>query len=329
MPQGVEQERHRAVHGDQFADPDPAVECEPGPVPDHRDQQQPRQDDLDGGDQGPHAGTAHGGPADVLGRAPVAAEEEFLAADAAQDAQARDGVGGQFGGPARLVALFVGAAGRGRQQRQYGEGQYGYADGHHHAQHGLVDHQRHADADGGERRGTEPGDGLDEPADLLQVTGAHGDDLTGGDPPGHGGPQLRRLTGQQLLEAGHRRDPVGDRGAVQHHVTDRHQRTEQQQQSAREQQPGAGTVHDGLHRDTHRDGEGGHPTGVHQAPAQRLGLAAELLPVQPPEQVAPGTDVRDSWIGMRKIANVHDVQSSVRMATFRDRTWPGVEREAR
>ena len=46
---------------DQFADRDPAVECEPGAVPGHADQQQAGQRDLHGGDQRPHPRAVHGG----------------------------------------------------------------------------------------------------------------------------------------------------------------------------------------------------------------------------------------------------------------------------
>lgn len=158
----VEQKGDGAVDRDEVADGEGAVEGEPDAVPDHRDEQQARQQYLDGRDQRPHPGVADGGLAYLLGGAAVAAEEELFAADTAQDAQPGDGVGGQLGGLVGLLALGVGAPGRGRQQWQDGQRDEGYRDGYQDAQFRLVEGQGEGDAHHGQRRSGEPGEDFDE-----------------------------------------------------------------------------------------------------------------------------------------------------------------------
>ncbi|BFO19485.1 hypothetical protein SHKM778_58730 [Streptomyces sp. KM77-8] len=129
MPQRIREHHDRAVDGDQFTDADPALAGEMDAVPDDRDQQDSRQQYLDRGDQGPQARAAHGRVADFLRGAAVAVEEQFLAADAAQYAQSGDGVGGEFGGPAGLVALHVRPPGGAGQQRQHRDRQHRQSQG--------------------------------------------------------------------------------------------------------------------------------------------------------------------------------------------------------
>lgn len=243
-------------------------------MPDDRDNQQARQQDLDAGDEGPHTGAADGGVADLLGGPAVAVEEELLAADAAQDAQARDGVGGQLGGAARLLALEVGTPCRARQQRQHGECEDGDTDGDDDAERGLVDDQADTDQHHGEGRRGEPGDGLDEPADPLDVARGDRDDLTGRHPPRQRRAELGRLARQQLLDARGRGDPVGDRRPVQEGVAQRDGEPAQHQQHAREGEPGAGAVDHGLDGGADAERESGHGGEVQQPPCQRLELSA-------------------------------------------------------
>ncbi len=268
MAQGVGEDHDGAVDGDEFADLDAALAGQVDAVPDHRDQQQSRQQYLDGGDQGPHAGAAHGRVAHFLGGAAVAVEEEFLAADAAQHAQSGDGVGGEFGGTAGLVALDVGPPGGARQQRQDREGQHRQAHQHDDAERRLVDDQGHADQHDGERGRGEAGDGLHEPADLLDVAGGHGHDLAGGDPAGQRRAQQGGLAGQELLDAGRCGDPVGDGGAVQEGVTDRVAGAAEHHETARDGEPGAGVVDHGLDGEADAEGQGGDGGEVQQAPGQ-------------------------------------------------------------
>ncbi len=298
---------HGAVDGDQFADRDPPVEREPGPVRHHHDEQDAGQHDLDRGDQRPHARAVHGRPADLLRGGAVAAEEQLLAADAAQHAQPGDGVGGQLRGPARLLALDVGPAGGAGEERQHRKREDRHADGHHGAQGRRVDDEARADGhqDDGARR--EPGQGLDEPADLLDVAGGDGDDLARGDPPGQDGAELGGLAGQELLHPGGRGDPVGDGGPVQHHVAGRDRRAEEHEQHPGEREPPAVAVHHRLDGEPDAERQPGDAQVVQQPPEQGLHLPTELLTADPDEEPRARTDVGHPGIGVGKISNLHGV----------------------
>ncbi len=276
-------------------------------MPDHRDQQQSGQQHLDRGDQGPHAGAAHGRVAHLLGGGAVAVEEEFLAADAAQHPQPGDGVRGQFGGAAGLLPLDVGPPGGPGQERQYREGQHGQAQDHDDTERRFVDDEGHADQHDGQRGRREAGDGLHEPADLLHVTGGDGHDLPGRDAAGQGRAQQGGLAGQQLLDAGRRGDPVGDGGAVQEGVAQRVARTAQRHEATGDGESGAGAVDDGLDGETDAERQGGDGGEVQQAPGQRLELSTQLVAEKHHRNRGPEACVRHTRVGERKVLDLHDV----------------------
>ncbi len=283
----AQREQHqggRAVDGDELADLDPALAREYRPVPDQRDQQNARQQHLHRRDQRPHPGAAHGGPANLLGGAAVAAEEKFLAADPTQHAQSGDRVRGQLGGLARLVPLLVGAPRGGRQQRQHGQGEHRHGERHQQAEGREVENQADADHHEGGGRGGETGERLDEPADLLHVAGRDGDDLAGRDPPRQRRAQLGGLAGEQLLDAGGGGDPVGHGGPVQHGVAEGEQDAEHHGHAAGQREPPSGAVDDGLDGETHGDREPGDAQLVQQPPAEGLELAAELVAPEPVQE---------------------------------------------
>ncbi|GAA3292051.1 hypothetical protein GCM10020295_10350 [Streptomyces cinereospinus] len=275
MAQRIGEDHDRAVDGDEFTDADPALLGQLHAVPDDGDQQQAGQQHLDRRDQRPHPGAAHGRVPDLLGGAAVAVEEQFLTADAAQYTQPGDGVRGEFGGVARLLALVVGAAGGAGEERQDRHGEDGQADGDDDAEGRLVDDQADADQHDRDGRRREAGHGFHEPADLLDVARGDGHDLAGRDPPGQPGAQLRGLAGQELLDAGGGGDPVGDGGAVQEGVADGVAGARQGHQPAREREPRAGAVDHGLDGEADAERQRGDRHEVHQPPrpARRVGRA--------------------------------------------------------
>ncbi|GAA2813050.1 hypothetical protein GCM10019017_68560 [Streptomyces showdoensis] len=292
-------ERHRPVDGDQFAHRDPPVQCQPRAVHHDREHQQSGQQHLDGRDDRPHPGAVHGGLAHLLGGGPVAAEEQLLAADAAQHAQPGHGVGGQLGGPARLLALHVGPAGGAGEQGQRGEREDRDAQRDDHAEVRLVEHEPDADDDQADGRRGEPGGGLHEPADLLDVAGRHGHDLARRDPPGQQRAEFGGLAGEQLLDPGGGRDPVGHGDPVGHRVAGRDRAAEQGEQPHAQRQPAAVAVHDRLDGEADADRQPGDAQLEQQAPEQALHLPAELLTAEPEEEPAARPDVRDPWVGIR------------------------------
>lgn len=94
---------------------------------------------------------------------------------------------------------------------------------------------------------------------------------------------------------------------MEHGVAERDQYAQSQDQTAGQEEPAAVAVDHGLHGETHRQRGGGDGTDVHQPPGEGLELAAELLSVEPPEEGAARTDVRDSRVGVRKVTKVHAV----------------------
>ena len=83
---------------------------EVGADPGDDDDEDPGQEHLGGVERGLHARQAHPGEADAVGLRGIPGEEGVLAADAAQHAQAGDGVGAERGEQAGLVALGLLAA---------------------------------------------------------------------------------------------------------------------------------------------------------------------------------------------------------------------------
>lgn len=276
-------------------------------VADDRDQQQARHQHLDGADQRPHACAAHGRVPDLLRRAAVAVQEQFLAADAAQHPQAGHGVRGEFGGPSGLLALEVRPLRRPGQQGQDRKGQSGQAHGDHDAEHGLVDDQADTDQQHRDRRGGEAGHGLHEPADLLDVARGDRHDLSGRDAPGQRGAEVRGLVGEQLLDPCGGGDPVGDGGAVQEGVADRGRGAAQGHHPAGEGQSGPGAVDDGLDGEADAERLRGDGDEVQQAPGQGLELAAQLVAAEPPQEAGARAHVRHTRVGIRKVLDLHDV----------------------
>ncbi len=237
-------------------------------------------------------------------------EEEVLTADAAQYAQSGHGVRGEFGGPARLGALVGGPLGGAGQQGQYGQGQHRQAERDDEAERRFVDDESAADQHDGQGRRGEAGDGLHEPADLLDVARGDGDDLTGGDAAGQGRAEQRGPAGEELLDAARGGDPVGDGGAVQEGVAQRVARAAQQHQAAREGEPGAGAVDDGLDGEAHTERQGGDGGEVQEPPGERLELAAKLVAEEPPQQSGARACVGHARVGIRKVLDLHEVPAA-------------------
>ncbi len=307
VPQREKHQRRRAVDRHELTDVDLPVPGQRGSVGDERDQQHARQQHLDRRDQRPHPRAAHGRLADLLRGAPVAAEEQLLAADAAQHAQPGHRVGSQLGGPARLLALDIGAAGGPGEQRQHGEGEQRHGERHEHAERGQIQDEPDADDDQGRGRGGEAGERLDEPADLLHVSGGHRDDLARGDPSGQRRAELGGLAGQQLLDPCGCGDPVGDGGAVKHGVAHRDQHAEHRDHAAGQGQPSAGPVDDRLDGESHGERQPRERALVQQTPGQGLELSADLVAAEPEQEARTRPDIGIAGIRVRKIANLHDV----------------------
>ena len=211
-------------------------------------------------------------PADLLGGRAVAVEEQLLAADAAQHAQPGDGVGGQLGGPARLLALDVGAPRGAGQQRQHGERQHRHADGDHDAERGLVDDQADADDHDGERRRRRTGETASTNQPIFSTSPWTRRPPRRRRPAGSARSPARRPCGPAAAGRGRRRDPVGDRGAVE----EGRPPTWPRRTRAAAPRPAiswAGTVDDRLDGETDGERSGGDTAEVEQAPKTPRGPA--------------------------------------------------------
>ena len=280
----------RAVHGDQLAD----RRCgrrraSRAPYETTRDQQHARQEHLDRRDQRPHPGAADGGLAHLLGgargsgrgRAP---RRRCRAAPAARRPCRRPA---RWPCPpsraGRRRAGWPGGAAAGRPAR----GPVWRRRPGRPAPAGRRPGRRRSATSGEGRRG-EAGQGLDEPADLLDVAGGDGDHFTGGDPPGQRRAQFGGLAGEQLLHPGRGGDPVGDGGPVEHRVADRDERRRAPRSGRR---PARAARRRGRRRPGPRGPRraGGRRCALSASvPRQGLELAAELL--RPSQRRKPGPE---------------------------------------
>ena len=119
-----------------------ALDGEPRPEPGDDDDEDPGQQDLGRVERGLRQRDANARAAHLLGAAPVAGEEDLLAADPAQDAQARDRVGAEGGQPADLLALLA----LPRLQRPDHEREAQHEHGHA-EQHDEPEHERRREQD--------------------------------------------------------------------------------------------------------------------------------------------------------------------------------------
>ncbi|GAA4054817.1 hypothetical protein GCM10022233_28040 [Streptomyces shaanxiensis] len=69
----------------------------------------------------------------------------------------------------------------------------------------------------------------------------------------------------------------------------------------------AGAVDDGLNGDAYAERQGGDGQEVQQSPGQGLQLSVQLVPEEPPQESGTRARVRHTWIGIRKVLNLHDV----------------------
>ena len=104
--QGQQQEGREAVEHHELADVEAALDDQPRAEPRDDDDEQPRQGHLLGIEERVHPSRLDGRLPHLLRRLVETAEEQLFAADAAQHAQARDGVGGELGRAAELLALL-------------------------------------------------------------------------------------------------------------------------------------------------------------------------------------------------------------------------------
>ena len=208
-----------------------------------RTRKQPGQQHAGGLERGlpePRGDTRPPGP---LGLLRVVAAEGLLAADAAQDAQAGDDVGGHGGqlGAARSFDPLPSV--QRPEQGQRSADEHRRREQHEHAQRQRgVEHDRRHDEVGDQlRRG--PRRDLGERPELVGVAGRHAEHLAGRRPPREDVTHLHRLAGDHL------------HGAVQR------------------DQPAA---HDqGVHRDAERDPDHGHQGEQARPSSQGRGRVAE------------------------------------------------------
>ena len=151
----------------------------------------------------------------------VVVEEDVLAPDAAQDAQAGDGVRAQGGQAARGLAL--GRLGRVQRAHERGgeRGQHRHADEHDEAQldRGRQQDERHDDPR--DDRAHEAREDVEGPADAHRVGGHGVDHVAGGDLVGQGGAGGRDVASDELDRAVGRVHPVGDGELVAQRAADR------------------------------------------------------------------------------------------------------------
>ena len=169
-----------AVEGHELAGADASGDRQAGGGPHDDGDEQTRQEHLQAHEHRLRAGHLDSASAQLLGGLAVAAGEDVLAADAAQDAQACDRVGGDGGDLGLRLALNGLALLEGPDDQGDDPGDQGHADDHDEAEaHGYRDHEHGHDREGhgGADERWEP---FEEVADVLRVGGHDRGDLAGG-----------------------------------------------------------------------------------------------------------------------------------------------------
>ena len=203
-----------AVEGDELAGADRALDGEPATEPRDDDDEDAGQEHLGRierrlGERHPDAGAP-----DLFRPPPVAVEEDALAADAAEHAQAGHRVGPDGGEPADLLALLPLAGLQRPDHEREGRDEDGNAE-----QDDEAEERRRRQQHGGDDEVR--GDRTRKPRrDVEGAAGAQGvirdgrDHFAGRQPPADRRPGQRRVVGDDLDHAEARLEPVADRDAV-------------------------------------------------------------------------------------------------------------------
>ena len=169
-----------AVEGDELAGADLPGDRHAGGGPHDDGDEQARQEHLQAHEHRLGAGHFDPASAQLLGGLAVAAGEDVLTADAPQDAQSGDRIGGDGGDLGLRLALDGLAPLEGLDDQGDDPGDQGHADEHDEAEaHGDRDHEHRHDREG-HGRADQRGQALEQVADVLGVGGHDRGDLTGG-----------------------------------------------------------------------------------------------------------------------------------------------------
>ena len=270
--------------------------------PDDHRHEEARQEHLEAHEHGLDPGHLDAPAAQLLGGVPVAAGEDLLAADPPQDAQARDGVGGDGGEGGLGLALDVLAPLEGADQAGGDPGGQGHAhqddepQGHRGTQHEDRHHQE------GEGRPDQLGEAFVEHADGLGVGGHDGGDLPGGDLAGQGGAHVGGMAPHEALDVEGRPHPhVG--GQVHGHGVGDGVEAEQPQEGEAEQPhaPAQPVTDPGVQGQAQEGGDGGLDDGGDgggQGGGQEDAGAAAC---QPGQEVAGGAGGAGGGVGPRGV----------------------------
>ncbi len=213
LEEGLHRPHHEhrvADEGHQLAHAEASLDQLVGAQPDQGDQQHPGQQHADRlRHRLPGAGR-HAEPPDALRLGDVVVAEGPLAADAAQDAQSGDDVGGHRGELAGLGAL--GGLGRVQrtQHRRRGSHQQRRGDHHDPAQRRRGAEHQAADHDEGCERPDGAGQHLEGLAEGVRVRGGDAEHLTRRQSPTQHVSELDGLAGDQFHGAVHRDQPGAD-----------------------------------------------------------------------------------------------------------------------
>ena len=252
---GPDEEGGVAVEGDELARAQPPAQGRRGGGPHDDGGEDHGRPGADGGQQRLGGGDLDAGVAHAGGGLGVAGRVDGLPADAAQDPQAGDDVGGHGGQPALLLALVGHAAVEGLDQGGDEDQDDRNAQQDEQAQPDVHAHHERADDESDDEGGDDVGDEVHEVADGVGVGGDGGHDVAAGHGAGDGAGALAQAVGG-AADAGL---PAAGPGAHGEHLgegaDDGAQQAEPGQgRQARQQAGGQAVGEGGVH---HRAQDGG------------------------------------------------------------------------
>ena len=199
---------------DQLADTEPALDDLPGAEPGQHDEEQTGEQHAVALHRCLPDSGRHAGPPGALGLLGVVAGEGLLAADAPQDAQPGDDVGGHRGQVGVAGALDLLPPLHRAEQRRREQHQHRREDQHHHAERERGGQHEPGDDQVRDEGAGEPGHDLGQGAELVAVAGGHAQHLTGGRPLRQQVAQLDRLAVDHHARAVHADQPGPDHQRV-------------------------------------------------------------------------------------------------------------------
>ena len=215
-----------AVEGDELAGADLAVDREPRAEPGDDDDEDAGQEHLGRVERRLRQGHPDAGAADLLRAPPVAVEEDALAADPAEHAQAGDRVGPDRGQLAHLLALLPLARLERPDHEREGRHEDGDTEQDDEAEQRRRREQHRGDDEVGGDRAGEPRGDVEGAAGPKRVVRDGRDDLTRRQPRSDRGPGQRGVVRDDLDHPVARLEPVADRDAVPERAGDRLDDTE-------------------------------------------------------------------------------------------------------